>query len=129
LIIWGGQHGGTPLGNGAAYDPVSDVWQPLPADQAPSARSGHVAVWTGEEMLIFGGNSLSGAEASGAAYNPVTGRWRPLSGAGDPVARSDGTAAWTGTELLVFGGRASGTPLAALQRLNPQPTWYFYRKP
>jgi len=129
MIIWGGQRGGLRLGDGASYDPVGRTWTTLPATQAPSPRTGHVAVWTGEEMLIVGGNSASGAEASGGAFNPTTGRWRTLSTAGSPTPRSQGTGAWTGTELLVFGGQASGNPLAALQRLNPQPTWYFYRKP
>jgi hypothetical protein len=31
--------------------------------------------------------------------------------------------------LLVFGGVAEGAPVLTLQSLNPQPTWYFYRKP
>ena len=39
------------------------------------------------------------------------------------------TAAWTGSEALFFGGRIEGSPLAALQRLTPQPAWYFFRKP
>ncbi len=129
MIVWGGINGDTRLGDGASYDPQSNVWTPLPALGAPTARAGHHAVWTGEEMLIFGGEGAGGAVASGAAFNPTTGLWRTLSSNGSPLARSEGTGHWTGTEFLIFGGRAGGTPLAALQRLNPQPTWYFYRKP
>ena len=96
---------------------------------APSARSGHQAVWTGDEMLVFGGRNAGGDLADGAAYRPATGTWRPLSVAGSPLARHDATEVWTGSELLVFGGLQGSTPVASLQRLNPQPTWHFYRKP
>ncbi|HTH49708.1 MAG TPA: kelch repeat-containing protein [Candidatus Limnocylindria bacterium] len=129
LIVWGGTGGGAPLGDGAEFDPILNQWTALPSDGAPAGRTGHLAVWTGSEMLVFGGDGGSGSLASGAAYSPATGHWRPLSGTGSPLARSEGTGVWTGAELLVFGGKASGAPLAALQRLNPQPTWNLYRKP
>lgn len=129
FIVWGGHSGSTFLATGAAYDPAQNTWQALPTLNTPSARSGHVAVWTGEEMLVFGGKDASGDLASGGAYKPSTGTWRSLSGAGTPIARREATATWTGTELLVFGGLQGNTPVAVLQRLNPQPTWHFYRKP
>ena len=45
-------------------------------------------------------------------------------------------AVWTSTDILVFGGStggtlsagAEGTAVGTLQRLVPQPEWYFYRK-
>lgn len=79
-------------------------------------------------MIVFGGDTSSGATASAAAYNPKTKQWRALSNNGNPMARSAASAVWSGTELLVFGGQSNGQVLAALQRLNPQPTWYFYRQ-
>lgn len=129
LIVWGGVNGATLLGDGASYDPVSNVWQPLPVTDAPSPRRGHAAVWTGEEMVIVGGETAVGPTATAAAYNPSTGRWRGLPLSGDPVARSLAAAAWTGADLLVFGGQSGAAPVAALQKLSPEPTWYFYRKP
>lgn len=129
VLIWGGSQGGSPLNTGASLDPVGNTWTALPTTGAPSARSGHVAVWTGSEMLVFGGETASGPVATGAAYNPVTAQWRPLSSAGNPVARTEGTATWTGSELLIFGGSSGPSALASLQRLDPQPTWYLYRKP
>jgi N-acetylneuraminic acid mutarotase len=132
MIVWGGKSGGTPLGDGAVYNPANNTWTPLPSLGAPAARFGHIAVWTGAEMLVFGGENASGPLASGAGFDPATGHWRQLSDAGQPVARSGGSGVWTGTELLVFGGLTSSSPsipTASLQRLNPQPTWYLYRKP
>ncbi len=129
LLVWGGQSGGTVLGDGAAYDPAADSWQMLSATNAPAARYNHAAIWTGQEMLILGGSAGSSELASGAAYDPVGRQWRSLSNAGNPQARSGATAVWSGTEALFFGGQAAATPLAWLQRLDPQPAWYLYRKP
>lgn len=129
MLVWGGLQGSTYLGDGAAYDPVADVWTPLATALAPAARTAQVAVWTGSEMLIFGGEDGTGALASGAAYDPVKNLWRSLDTATGAVARSKGTAVWAGSELVLYGGVAAGSPLAQLQRLNPQPAWYLFRKP
>lgn len=129
VLVWGGQQAGTALATGASFDPGANAWTAISTTGAPTARWGHVAVWTGSEMLVFGGQTASGAVATGAAYNPATDAWRPLSTGGNPLARSQAAGAWTGSELLVFGGLSGSTPVASLQRLTPQPTWYFYRKP
>lgn len=57
MVVWGGETGGdcggpTPR-RGAAYDPVSDSWRPIP-NPPISGRYGHTVVWTGREMLIWG---------------------------------------------------------------------------
>lgn len=80
-------------------------------------------------MLVFGGENNGGQLASGGAYNPATDRWRPLSQSGGPLARTAASAVWSGTELIIFGGTSSTVPQAGLQRLNPQASWTFYRKP
>lgn len=128
MIVWGGRNGGTFLGDGALFDPNTGAWTPITSVGAPVARADASVVWTGQEMLMFGGETPGGATATGAAYNPATNRWRPLSSAGNPAARSGASAVWTGSELILFGGQSGASPVAALQRLAPQPTWYFYRK-
>ena len=101
---------------------------------APLARTGHAAVWTGSEMVVVGGANAGGDVSGPAAYDPVTREWRALSGLGGPLARRGPLAAWTSTDLLVFGGATGsteaswGTAVGTLQRLVPQPEWYFYRK-
>jgi hypothetical protein len=129
MLVWGGQSGGNFLADGAAFDPVANAWSPITLNNGPAARSAHAALWSGQEMLIFGGVADLGTLADGAAYEPVAGKWRVLSAAGNPQARSSAMAAWSGSALLIFGGFANGVPVASLQSLNPQPTWYFYRKP
>lgn len=132
LVVWGGLDENGALADGAVYNPTSNSWAPLPSTGAPTARFGHISVWTGSEVLIFGGEDAGGPLASGAAYDPATGIWRALSATGSPVARTFARGVWSGSELLVFGGSTTSAPFTAvgsLQRLNPQPTWYLYRRP
>jgi hypothetical protein len=61
-------------------------------------------VWTGKELLIWGGwDSSVELVRSGAAYDPALDRWRPISTEGAPPPR-DGGGAWTGKELIIMGG-------------------------
>ncbi len=129
MLVWGGSTLGIYQPQGAAYDPIADTWTPISDADAPTLRAQHNAVWTGTEMLVVAGQTAGGATATGAAYDPATDRWRVLGNPGSPQPRSEATAVWTGAEAILFGGRNDRTPLAALQRLTPQPTWYFYRKP
>jgi len=128
LAVWGGQHSGTVLGDGALYSPQINGWKSMSPTDAPLARTDHVAVWTGTEMIIATGAGATGDLATGAAYNPASDQWRALSTSGGPVPRSHAVAVWNGFEIMVFGGLSGGQRIAVLQRLVPQPNWYFYRK-
>jgi len=69
----------------------------------PGARSNHTAVWTGTEMIVWGGSSRYQLN-TGGRYDPITNRWRETStGAFVPSVRQDHTAVWTGTEMIVWG--------------------------
>lgn len=107
LLVWGGtpDENTTFLNNGAAYDPSTDTWHPLPAPASLAPRAYQTAVWTGHEMLIWGGLGRIGAPLNdGAAYNPAAETWRPIASAGAPAARYANVAAWTGHDLLIWGG-------------------------
>src|SRR6185503_18195226 len=58
MVIWGGL-GGSPvvgINSGAFYDPGGDVWSGTPATSGvPSPRYASRAVWTGNSMLVWGG--------------------------------------------------------------------------
>jgi hypothetical protein len=44
---------------GATYDPATGTWRDL-AEPPLSPRRDHVAVWTGDELLIWGGRVQNG---------------------------------------------------------------------
>lgn len=119
MIVWGGFLESGATQTGALY--VPDVpnssppiggWLATTVTAAPAARTGHSAVWTGSEMLIWGGNGSGGALSSGGAYTPPTGAlvpgvegsWTSLATSGAPAARRGHTAVWTGSKMVVWGG-------------------------
>ena len=131
LFYWGGDSdfGGTAHADGAVYDPAANDWRLLP--EAPlSARSSAGAVWTGSEVVLWGGAAATGQKDDGAAFIPTTSTWRMLPegplGPRVPVA-----AIWTGREMIVWGdaSRSSASPDGAAydpasdrwRRLAPAP--------
>src|SRR5262249_11559244 len=73
---------------------------------APSARlfpyqNRQVAVWTGSEMIVWGGCCPLD---TGGRYNPGTDSWIATSLTNAPSARYEHTAVWTGNEMIVWGG-------------------------
>ena len=78
------------------------------ADSRQRARRPRVktmsAVWTGEEMVIWGGDG-GGYLNTGGRYRPATGGWSPLLMPDVPAGHAGHTASWTGNALLVWGGK------------------------
>lgn len=108
MLVWGGRsrfESDAHHSDGARYDPRADRWRPMSAENAPTPRSQMAAVWTGAEMIVWGGYG-NGATAwnTGARYDPRTDRWTPLPVEGAPAARVEPLFVWTGSELLVWGG-------------------------
>ena len=71
---------------------------------APDPREDYTAVWTGSEMIVWGGWDGFNALDSGGRYNPSTDSWVATSFSGAPAPRANHTAVWTGTEMIVWGG-------------------------
>ncbi|HZQ70284.1 MAG TPA: kelch repeat-containing protein [Terriglobales bacterium] len=122
MIVWGGDDafivGGT--NTGGRYNLALDTWTPTSTVGGPSGRHLHSALWTGTEMIIWGGQSGSTPFKDGGRYNPVTNAWTKTSTTGAPEARSTHTAVWTGTEMIVFGGTGNSSPwLKTGGRYNP----------
>jgi N-acetylneuraminic acid mutarotase len=105
MIVWGGlsqelsefQH------TGGRYNPSTDSWSPTNTYNVPDARGNHSAVWTGTEMIIWGGVDFR-QKNSGGRYNPATDSWQPTSLINAPIARQNPEAVWTGTEMIIWGG-------------------------
>jgi hypothetical protein len=115
MIIWGGWNIPSDItyADGARYNPATDTWRPISADGAPPASHGMSAVWTGSEMVIWGGRNQPNNQVLnvGARYDPATDTWRPLSTENVAEGRFYHTTIWTGSEMIVWGGsRGGGLP-------------------
>jgi hypothetical protein len=122
MIVWGGRPlpgAGTETNTGAIWNPETNQWRPVNALGAPSPRVGHVAVWTGEKMIIFGGTDRSGGiRATGGIYDPQTDQWETFSS--ELITQRTGMlTAWTGDELLIHGGRTREALFGAVVAFNP----------
>lgn len=112
MIIWGGIYQSSGGGyfstnTGARYNPFTNTWVSMSTRNAPLGRTRHTAVWTGKEMIVWGGTVGPGLN-TGGAYDPVTDKWRTITTENAPTARSSHSAVWTGTEMIVWGGHNSG---------------------
>ena len=83
---------------------LGDGWSERGNPAAPAGRNYHTAVWTGSEMLVWGGWNGSSALNDGGRYDPVGNSWRMINTAGAPVARRYHTAVLNGSEMIVWGG-------------------------
>src|SRR4030095_10160894 len=83
---------------------TDDTWTATTTTNVPSARRNHTAVWTGSEMIIWGGDSDTGLFNTGGRYNPSTDTWTSTSTTNAPEPRYAHTAVWTGSEMIIWGG-------------------------
>jgi hypothetical protein len=64
-IVWGGCNGVNCLtgqNTGGRYNPGTDSWTATTLVEAPQPRDTHSAVWTGTEMIVFGGEPCARCE-------------------------------------------------------------------
>src|SRR5947208_15328436 len=54
MIIWGGGNS-SYVNTGSRYNPSTNRWTATSTTNAPDARVEHTAVWTGSEMIVWGG--------------------------------------------------------------------------
>jgi hypothetical protein len=97
-----------------------------PLEDGPDSRPGFSSVWTGRELIVWGGHAPSDVartRADGAAYDPTAERWRAIAPA--PIrGMTWHFAAWTGSEMLVVGtsGTAAYDPAGdSWRELAPSP--------
>ena len=110
MIIWGGgEYFIYPYlfvrNTGARYNPSTDTWTATNTSNAPTGRVAQTAVWTGTEMIIWGGaDGLFSVTNTGGRYNPNSDSWTATSTISAPTARVGHVAVWTGSEMIVWGG-------------------------
>ena len=119
MIVWGGTVEITmdcgSVRYGYRYDPASDSWTATPLTGAPSlGRMEATAVWTGSEMIVWGGYYANCLETpyfpdDGARYSPQTNDWQPMTTLDAPSGRSGQASVWNGSEMILWGGSTPGT--------------------
>jgi hypothetical protein len=123
MIVWGGfflDGGGIHhLNTGGRYNPNTDSWVGTTTTNAPIERQLHTAVWTGNEMIAWGGFSGGVYRSTGGRYNPITNSWVATTDANPPEGRAAHTAVWTGSAMIVWGGSSSSAQLNTGARYNP----------
>ncbi|MDQ1725708.1 MAG: hypothetical protein QOG52_2736 [Frankiaceae bacterium] len=83
-----------------ALPPAPIEWREVPA-----------SVYTGRELLVWGGLTETGPVGDGASYDPTARKWQLLPTA--PIgARTGSATAWTGSQWFVWGGRNGSDALA-----------------
>jgi hypothetical protein len=112
-----------PAKDRAIYDAATNTWRDAATERAPSPRVMHTAVWTGREMIVWGGlegwrnaaiedrplgdgGRLAFVDARTDALYPK-GSWQAIEPGVDasaPSPRFGHTATWTGKEMIVWGG-------------------------
>jgi hypothetical protein len=107
MIVWGGRvktnsNYANTLNTGGRYNATTDTWKAINITGAPMERTYHTAIWTGTEMIVWGGAGWAGS--AGGRYNPMTDSWKETNITGAPKERGQHTAIWTGTEMIVWGG-------------------------
>lgn len=112
MIVWGGSSlasGGTFFADGARYNRAANSWTAMSTTNVPAARAFATAVWTGSEMIVWGGNGTSSDLNTGARYDPVKDTWIAVSTTNAPTGRHGHSAVWDGKNMVIWGGiRGSG---------------------
>src|SRR6266404_5234675 len=107
LIVWGGFKSTQTMGfnTGGRYNPSTDIWTNTNTSNAPTARYNHTAVWTGNQMVVWGGSQFNvNYFNTGGMYDPNTDSWTATTTGNAPIARANHTVVWTGSRMIVWGG-------------------------
>jgi len=100
--------GSGQLGDAIPYEkalPEAGSWSAMTQFGAPPPSLDHAAVWTGDALIVWGGQiGRDEVTDNGAIYNPNANLWTPISLLDAPEARTKAAAYWTGDRLLIWGG-------------------------
>lgn len=114
MFAWSALRGARPAPAPASVSPEPELWPGLvegwnELPPPPASRPGDVVIWTGRELILWGGGGGDGAPHFNDGYvlDAATLAWRPM--APSPLSpRSWAAAVWTGEEIVIWGG-ADGT--------------------
>jgi len=127
MVVWGGStntNSSNNLEDGGLYDPVANSWTTMTSVGAPAARQQATAVWTGTEVIVWGGRDGNTYLDDGAIFDPATNTWRAMTTDGAPGGRYLHTAVWSGSQMVIFGGQDASGQLGDGARYDPATdTW------
>jgi hypothetical protein len=129
MIVWGGEDAGGAAAKpqtGGLFDPATNTWTQTSLNTVPEGRTLHTAVWSGTQMLVFGGvgTALTSPVKTGGIYDPAADTWAVTAQA--LCSRRDHAAVWDDAagRMIVYGGLgADGTtiPIATPVELPATP--------
>jgi uncharacterized protein (TIGR03437 family) len=123
MLIWGGNSGNndiTLLNTGGRYNPIADSWKTISNVNAPSVRRYHTSVWTGDEMIVWGGEGSNISYLnSGGRYNSASDSWTFVNPNGAPSPRENHVAVWASSEMVIWSGNTNGPNFNTGGRYNP----------
>lgn len=90
---------------------IPGAWTATPSAAAPSGRCAHTAVWTGTQMLVWGGTTAQAYMKTGGRYALSTNTWAAMNTGGSaPDAREGHMAAYASSRMYIWGGYSDPTP-------------------
>jgi len=122
LIVWGGDDfNNNYLNDGGIYNTQTNTWTyitvPAPLLASIPARIQHTAIWTGLEMIVWGGKTKNIFTCpfpqtqqiimntnTGFRFAPNTLLFTPLTLTG-PEDRRLHSAVWSGSHMIIYGGK------------------------
>jgi uncharacterized protein (TIGR03437 family) len=129
MIVWSGFAGtlNTYSNTGGRYNPATDAWTATSTAGAPNSRRSHTAVWTGSEMIIWGGdNNNDPYFNTGGRYSfappltisQTTQSFTATGGTGSVAVTAQGGCTWTATSSASFITITSGSSGAGNGTVN-----------
>ncbi len=103
MIAWAGSGPGVgnALHTGGRYDPLTDTWRGMTPSGSFTGLSGEgpSVVWTGTEMVAWGGS-----QSYGGRYDPAQDTWTQTAPFTQATPRNRPAVDWTGHDMILWGG-------------------------
>lgn len=104
ILVWGGwdENSNTYFNDGLLFDILAGTWSAVSGSPLLSPRRSASGVWTGTEVIIFGGENTGTFYTDGARLDLSTLTWSPITSNPSidfPIRYSH----WNGTEMFLFG--------------------------
>jgi N-acetylneuraminic acid mutarotase len=98
---------------------LGETWTLMQSTGAPSGRGYHSGVWTGSQLIVWGGYNGTTYLNDGGRYNPVSDSWTPMTSTNAPSPRYKHQAVWTGSVMIVWGGNNGVSQFNTGGQYNP----------